>query len=122
MRTASTNLDHQARYLIRVAEPELRKHLGVRRLGLDLVGELYVCIQDVLQLTCERAATGPHNTKQVVDEIALQMYLVAAAATESEAPAGPELLPALQRVLSGAMNDLSGLAFSGTPDTLTWGK
>ncbi len=118
----SKNLDHQACYLVQAAQSELRKHLGVRHLGLDFVVDLYVHIKDVLRGHCDLSGTGPRDRKQVVEELALQMYVVAAAAAESGTTVGPELLAALQRVLSGAAYDLGGFTTTGGPDFSTKGE
>jgi hypothetical protein len=100
MWAGATELDQRARLLIRATEDDLRVHLGVKRLSLDLIGELYVRIHGAL-LRADRTGS-PGSRSGLVDELALTMYL-AVAADPLGTRAVPELLTALRRTLAGAL-------------------
>lgn len=114
MRTATVTINHQARRLIRATEEELRSHLGPKGLSLDLLGEIYIRIQDVLARSGGAERTSAQDRARLVDELALSIYLVAAA-DEAGSAAAPKLLPNLRRALTEALKEAQAPATGGSP-------
>lgn len=70
MRLDSSTLDHVARRVVRDSEADLRRFLGVDRLEPELVALIYLHVRGVVERCHEDEA---------VDELALAIYLTAAA-------------------------------------------
>ena len=94
--------DRVARGLIRALEPELRRHLGLTRLDRDLIGELYLSLRQSLS-RWERTADRASDQLRLLDELALNTYLIASARPGAGQP-GPSLLESLRDVITRAAN------------------
>jgi hypothetical protein len=91
-------IDRLARRLIRAAEPGIREHLGLTRLDVDLVGDLYVRIRNILIRNRTEQASPMDDLSGLVDEIALTIFMTSVA-DDAGAKAEPELLVELRRSL-----------------------
>lgn len=99
------NLDRSILCLIRAAEADLRDHLGVDQLSLDLVGDLYLDLQRVLSREGNLRKIHPDDVSRIVDELALTIFL-SVAVEDSEDQPTPDLLVALRRSLVVALKKL----------------
>lgn len=104
MARADSSVDVKARLLLHATEGDLRKHLGSPRLDVDLVGDLYVRIRDVLARAEPAGPERHHHAEQLVDDLALAVYL-AVVAKDSRHAAGPGLLVELRRSLEKAITE-----------------
>lgn len=104
MARAESGIDSRARWLLHATEGDLKKHLGTSRLEVDLVGELYVRIREVLARGAPAAPGQQLDRAQLVDDLALAVYL-AVVANDPRHSAGPDLLVELRRSLGAAIRE-----------------
>jgi hypothetical protein len=91
---AAKDLDARARCLMTAVEPVLRQHLGAQRMDSSLIGELYLRVREVLA----RNDTQPRAGDELIDELAMTIYLVEATrAPDTEEPTA--LLVSLKQAL-----------------------
>ena len=94
MRRDSATLDCLARRLVQGSEERLRKFLAVDHLDPALVALIYLHVRGVIERCAEEDA---------VDELALAIYLTAAAWQASDDPP-VDLLPALHTVIQRTLD------------------
>ncbi len=94
------SLDGLALRLIRAMEPALRKHLGDAATDRDLISELYLGLRRSLSEPEHHAEGKPARTSALAHELALTVYMIAAARV-SGSEVGPDLLESLQEGSGG---------------------
>lgn len=107
MSTTEPNLDFLSRRLIQAAKGDLGAYLGSAALEQELVGALYSLVRDVLRQWHPPATLGAQEKGKLVDELALAIYLTAAAWQSADAHT-LELLPSLRRTLAIALGAPDG--------------
>ncbi len=75
----TTEFDVQARMLIRASAPMLRQWLGAARLDHSLIGTLYLRQRSILENWCLTVGADSHSHKQLIEQLAVAIYLTAAA-------------------------------------------
>jgi hypothetical protein len=104
MGESESDIDARTRRLIRAVDGDLRRHLGLGRLGVELVGDLYVRVRDVLARERSVAPGTDGDENQLVDDLALAIFM-SVVADEAHEAGGPDLLVGLRRSLSRALRD-----------------
>lgn len=97
-------INSRARHLIRAAEGDLRRYLGLERLGVELVGELYIRVRNVLVRNLQDEAGDSLSTVQLIDDLALAIFL-AVVQNEARDSEAPNLLVGLRRSLTRALGE-----------------
>jgi len=75
----STKFDCQARMLIRASAPMLRQWLGAAQLDQSLIATLYLRQRSVLENWCQTVEADNHSHQQLIEQLAVAIYLTAAA-------------------------------------------
>jgi hypothetical protein len=86
-------LDRQAREVMQSVEEHLRRHLGLPRLGAELVSTLYIQVRNQVARLEEEGGQAPGDA---IEELALAIYLTVLSECEQ---AGPDLLTSLKPAL-----------------------
>lgn len=104
----SVTVDEFTKRLLRAAAPDLQRSLGVRRLNRELLGEIYLRLREVLGRFEGPLRQEALRQADIVDELALTIYMVASTYDPGRQPS-PELLSPLARALDGALSELNSL-------------
>lgn len=98
----STELDQQVRMLIRASEPVLRHWLGVPRLDQALIGTLYLSQRGILEHWQMTVAGDDRSHKQLVEQLAVGIYMTAAAWQTASQP-DVRLLSSLREIVAAGL-------------------
>lgn len=103
--TQGTDIDWQARQLMKALEPTLRRHLGAESLKKQFVTGLYWRLRQSL---VDSGGLSSKSSAQESDlqRLALDVYLTAATHLE-ESEATPDLLSSVRREIERAVSVLS---------------
>jgi len=98
----STQLDGQARMLIRASAPMLRQWLGTAQLDPSLIGTLYLRQRSVLENWSLTGGADDHSHKQLIEQLAVAIYLTAAA-WQTELQPDVSFLSSLREIVAAGL-------------------